>query len=87
MWQQFKWRIIAAIAMIVLQSLLIGALLLERRRARQNATALAKAQRVLRESEERFRNMADTAPVKIVVTDTNGQAAFVNKTWLDFYRP
>ena len=84
LWQQFKWRIMGAIAMIALQSLLIAALLLERRRARENATALVQAQRVLRESEERFRNMANTAPVMIFVTDANSQTTFLNKTWLDF---
>src|SRR6202030_1520249 len=57
LWQQFKWRIITAVAIIAFQSLLIGALLIERRRARQNASALGRAQQVLRESEERFRNM------------------------------
>ncbi len=84
LWQQFKWRIIAVIAMIVLQSLLIGALLLEHRRSRKSAAALVKAQRVLLESEGRFRNMANTAPVKIVVMDANGLATFFNKRWLDF---
>jgi len=84
LWEQFGWRIIAVLAMIAIQSLLIAALLLERRRARQNAAALVKAQRVLRESEERFRNMANTAPVKIVVTDASGQATFFNKRWLNF---
>src|SRR5262249_49101746 len=84
LWQQFKWRIIGAIVMIVLQGLLIGALFLERRRSRQNASALVRVQQVLRESEQRFRIMANTAPVKIVVTDANQQATFFNKTWLDF---
>jgi PAS domain-containing protein len=38
----------------------------------------------LRESEERFRNMADTAPVMIWVTDSDKRFTFVNKTWLEF---
>src|SRR5262249_21367978 len=38
----------------------------------------------LRESEERFRNMADTAPVMIWVSGPNKLFTFVNKTWLDF---
>jgi two-component system, cell cycle sensor histidine kinase and response regulator CckA len=38
----------------------------------------------LRESEERFRNMADTAPVMIWVTGPDKLFTFVNKTWLDF---
>ncbi|MBV4359623.1 PAS domain-containing sensor histidine kinase [Pinibacter aurantiacus] len=38
----------------------------------------------LRESEERFRIMANTAPVKIWVADTNGKFTFLNKQWLSF---
>jgi PAS domain S-box-containing protein len=83
-WRQYKWRIMGGIALIVFESLLIVALLLQRREARQNAAALAGAQRVLAESEERFRNMADTAPVMLFVTDANSQTTFFNKTWLDF---
>ncbi len=37
-----------------------------------------------RESEVRFRNMADTAPVMIWVSDTDKLCTFVNKTWLIF---
>jgi two-component system, cell cycle sensor histidine kinase and response regulator CckA len=42
------------------------------------------ADQALRESEERFRNMADTAPVMIWVTGPDKLFNFVNKTWLDF---
>ena len=38
----------------------------------------------LRESEERFRNMADTAPVMIWVAGPDKVLTFFNKTWLDF---
>lgn len=38
----------------------------------------------LRESEERFRTMANTAPVKIWVADTKGKFTFLNKRWLTF---
>src|SRR5262249_55008384 len=38
----------------------------------------------LRESEERFRNMADTAPVMIWVSGLDKLCTFFNKTWLDF---
>ena len=43
-----------------------------------------RADAVLRESEERFRNMADTAPVMIWVTGPDKGITFVNKTWLQF---
>jgi PAS domain S-box-containing protein len=42
------------------------------------------ADQALRESEERFRNMADTAPVMIWVAGTDKVLTFFNKTWLDF---
>jgi two-component system, cell cycle sensor histidine kinase and response regulator CckA len=42
------------------------------------------ADQALRESEERFRNMADTAPVMLWVTGPDKLFTFVNKTWLDF---
>jgi PAS domain S-box-containing protein len=43
-----------------------------------------RADAILRESEERFRNMADTAPVMIWVTGPDKLFTFVNKTWLNF---
>ena len=43
-----------------------------------------RAQQSLHESEERFRNMADTAPVMIVASDANQRATFFNKEWLTF---
>ncbi|HEV3468820.1 MAG TPA: PAS domain S-box protein [Pyrinomonadaceae bacterium] len=38
----------------------------------------------LRESEELFRTMADTAPVMIWMADAGGARNFFNKGWLDF---
>ena len=38
----------------------------------------------LRESEQRFRVMADTVPMLIVAADANQSATFFNKAWLDF---
>lgn len=36
------------------------------------------------ESEERFRNMADSAPVMLWVTDPTGYCTYLNKQWYDF---
>jgi two-component system, cell cycle sensor histidine kinase and response regulator CckA len=47
-------------------------------------TERRRTEAALRESEERFRNMADEAPVMIWVTDTNKRATFFNKCCLDF---
>ncbi|HKY32546.1 MAG TPA: PAS domain S-box protein [Candidatus Polarisedimenticolia bacterium] len=42
------------------------------------------AERELKESEERFRVMADTAPVMIWVADAEMKAVYFNQPWLDF---
>jgi PAS domain S-box-containing protein len=38
----------------------------------------------LRRSEERFRNVADTAPVMLWMSDTKGLCTFCNQAWLSF---
>ena len=43
-----------------------------------------RAEHTLQESEARFRNMADTAPVLIWISDTNNRRTYVNQQWLDF---
>ena len=42
------------------------------------------AEQKLRESEERFRLVANTAPVMIWMSGTDRRCSYVNKTWLDF---
>jgi PAS domain S-box-containing protein len=48
------------------------------------AVESARATAALRESEARFRNMADTAPVMVWVTEPDGSCSFVSKRWYDF---
>ncbi|HEX5000122.1 MAG TPA: PAS domain S-box protein, partial [Terriglobia bacterium] len=43
-----------------------------------------KTEKSLRESEERFRSMMDTAPVMIWLAGPDGRCSFFNKSWLDF---
>jgi PAS domain S-box-containing protein len=47
-------------------------------------TARKQAEAALGESEERFRNMADTAPVMIWVSGADKRCTFFNRGWLTF---
>lgn len=57
--------------------------------ARQAADTVeqARADAVLRESEERFRSLADGTPVMIWVHDAQGALRFTNRAWHDFFGP
>lgn len=48
------------------------------------AVERARAEEGLRESEIRFRNMADHAPVMMWVTDPTGYCTYLNRSWFDF---
>lgn len=51
---------------------------------RMIASHALEAESALRETERRFRAIANTAPVKIIYGGVDGSCAFVNKTWLNF---
>lgn len=51
---------------------------------RQEIIERQHVEAVLRESEERFRTMADSAPVFIWISDESGLCTYFNQTWLDF---
>ena len=50
----------------------------------RDITDRKRAEESLRESEDRFRNMADHAPVKMWVTDETGVCTYLNRLWHDF---
>lgn len=52
--------------------------------ASSDVTERVAAQTALKESEERFRNVADTAPVMIWIVDPDKQCTYVNKRGVDF---
>jgi two-component system sensor kinase FixL len=77
LWNQYRAYVIAAGVVLGVQSLLIGGLVVQRVRRR-------RVENALRESEERFRLMADTAPVMIWRANVDKQFDFFNLTWLTF---
>jgi PAS domain S-box-containing protein len=48
-------------------------------------TGRKRAEEALRESEERFRIMADSCPIIILVTDAEGGNRFVNRTYREYF--
>jgi len=76
-WQHYKWFIVGAIALIVVQALLIIGLIWQR-------TWRRKIEASLGESEKRFRLMADTAPALIWMSDQNGKYTYLNGKWQEF---
>src|SRR5262249_17173514 len=77
LWDGHPRLIIATAATFVLQSLLTVGLVIQRSRWR-------RAENAVRESEARFRMMADTAPVMVWMSGADMLCNFFNKPWLDF---
>lgn len=47
-------------------------------------TQRVKAEKALKESEQRFRNLADHSPMMIWVTDETGRCVYLNRRWYEF---
>ena len=76
-WNTYRKYILGAIFVVLAETLLVFALLWERARRRE-------VERSLRESEERFRLVADTAPALIWMSGTDKKCTFFNEGWLNF---
>ncbi len=77
LWDRYYGYVVGASALLLAQSALIGALLVQRLRRRRVEAAL-------RESETLFRSMADTAPVMIWRSTPDMRCDFFNLPWLTF---
>jgi PAS domain S-box-containing protein len=76
-WQRYRTPIIAIVSIGLVQSVLIGALLVLRVKRR-------RAERLQQESEQRFRVLADTAPVMIWLSGKDKRCTDFNRAWLEF---
>ncbi|MGA9305737.1 MAG: PAS domain S-box protein [Candidatus Sulfotelmatobacter sp.] len=72
-----EWYFVGGVGLVLVQTLMIFGLLWQR-------SELRKSERAVRESEERFRLVANTAPVMIWMSGPDKQCNYFNKTWLDF---
>ena len=77
LWEKGRKYLLVAIVLIGFQTLLIVGLLWQRVRKR-------KAEAALRESEKRFRIMADTTPSLIWVCDSEGKITYLNDRRIEF---
>jgi PAS domain S-box-containing protein len=77
LWDSYKWYLVGGLCLLIAQTSLIVGLLWQRATRR-------KAEGKLKESEQRFRLVANTAPVMIWTTGTDKLCNYVNKPWLDF---
>jgi PAS domain S-box-containing protein len=77
LFEEYGLYIIGAICLIAAESALVGGLVIHRRRRR-------RAEESLRESEQHFRMMADTAPVMVWRSGPDKLCDFFNEPWLVF---
>jgi PAS domain S-box-containing protein len=98
LWESFRWYVIGGMALILVEALLISGLFWQRIRRKAAETKLIiankqlesdivdrkRAEATLHESEERFRLVANTAPVMIWMPDQDKLWTYFNQSWLEF---
>jgi PAS domain S-box-containing protein len=76
-WQTYKWQITAGLSIALIETGLVVALLTIQVKRR-------RAEHALRESEERFRLLADGAPVMVWMSAQDKSCTDFNRPWLEF---
>jgi PAS domain S-box-containing protein len=76
-WERYRWPVSLSPSAALLEGLLVLALLTARVRRRN-------AERSLRESEERFRLLSDSAPVMVWMSGLDKRCTDLNRSWLAF---
>jgi len=84
LWEVYKKYIVGIVSIILAETVLIVALLWNRARRREAQRLLARSIETVRESEERFRLVANTAPVMIWMSGVDRQCNYFNQPWLQF---
>ena len=83
-WELYKWYILAGTSLLCLQALIIAALMWQRAGRKKAESEMVLSNNRLRESEERFRLVANTAPVLIWMSDPDKLRNYFNQPWLEF---
>ncbi len=83
-WESYKWYILVGTCLLCLQALIIVALLRQQAERKKAETELGLSSNRHRESEERFRLVANTAPVLIWMSGPDKLCNYFNRPWLEF---
>jgi PAS domain S-box-containing protein len=83
-WESYRSYIIGGVSLILVETLLILGLVRQRARRREAERQLATTFEAVRESERRFRLVANTAPVLIWMSGPDKLYNYFNQPWLEF---
>ena len=83
-WESYKPYIVGSVSLILVETLLILALVWQRARRIEAELQLATSFEKVRESEQRFRLVANTAPVLIWMSGPEKLRDYFNQPWLEF---